>query len=649
MSLVQPSWLLLLIILPMILLAAVLSQRASSKAWQQMVAARLRKQLVREGSNTRRWLSLILGLLACALLIVVVARPYGGATSISEQIRSRNIIIAIDTSRSMLVEDVAPNRLSAAKAMALELIQTFRNDRIGVIAFSGAAVSMAPLTIDHTAVHETISQLDTMVIPSGGSDLAAAVELALETFKKSDRRSNALVIISDGEDHSEKIQFAGSEIRDAGIAVCTIGVGSTDGGIIPDRLTRDGKFRDIKGNTVFSKLNPNALEQLANAGGGSYVPASSGADQTIRQALASLQKTHESGRVIEIPNETYQWYLCPAIILLLLSGLFRSHLLAGRVPRLSTGASLLLFSLFSAHSLEAAKITEHALQAYQEKNYPAAMELFAEAMAGARGNEQHVLAFSQGSTAYHLKRWDVASRYFSRALLSADEKLQEQSHYNLGNTLFQYGWTTLDPPAADTGENPFLEPMRKLYSQRGKPPEEPSGQAQLTEADIRRIKTNWQDAISHYQASLLLNAENSKAGDNLREVEELLKELEQAQQQARQEAEQEQQNQSEQQQEGEGDSQDQQKDKGDQPKEDKGQQGEQDQQQDTSNDSSGQEDGQHPQNQDDIGDDELQQPDQHPEESEEEFAARILREQSDAEVRPVRRRLMQLRRPEKDW
>ena len=196
---------------------------------------------------------------------------------------------------------------------------------------------------------------------------------------------------------------------------------------------------------------------------------------------------------------------------------------------------------------------------------------------------------------------------------------------------------------------PFLEPMRKLYSQRGKPPEDPSGQAQLSEADIRRIKTNWQDAISHYQASLLLNADNSKAGDNLKEVDRLLKELEQAQQQAKQEAEQEQQQQSEQEQEGEGDSRDQQQDEGDQPKDDKGQQGEQDQQQDAGADNSGQQEGEHPQNQDDVGDEELQQPDQHPEESEEEFAARILREQSDAEVRPVRRRLMQLRRPEKDW
>ena len=110
-----------------------------------------------------------------------------------------------------------------------------------------------------------------------------------------------------------------SEVRDAGTAVCTIGVGSAEGGMIPDLRTLDGKFRDIKGDTVYSKLNSSALEQLANAGAGSYVAASSGADHTIRRALASLERTQESGRVIDIPNETYQWFLCPAIVLLILS------------------------------------------------------------------------------------------------------------------------------------------------------------------------------------------------------------------------------------------------------------------------------------------------------------------------------------------
>ena len=663
MSFVHPSWLLLLLILPMILLGAILTTRASNKAWQQLVATRLRKQLVKEGSTTRRWIALIMGLLGCALLIIVLARPYGGETSTTEQIRSRNILIAIDTSRSMLVEDVAPNRISHAKAMALELVQTFPNDRIGVIAFSGAAVSMAPLTIDHTAVHETISQLDTNVIPSGGSDLAAAVELAIETFEKSDKKSNALIIISDGEDHSEKIQFAGSEIRDAGTAVCTIGVGSAEGGMIPDLRNLDGKFRDIKGDTVYSKLNSGALEQLANAGAGSYVAASSGADHTIRRALASLERTQESGRIIDIPNETYQWFLCPAIVLLILSVLIRSNLFTAKLPTLTTASALLTLMLTASPHLQAASTMERAADAYQMHDYHGAIELFSEALAEAQAESdtrhQHIIEFSQGSAAYRLSRWDVASRYFSRALLSDDDKLQEKAHYNLGNTLVQWGWTTLDlPPSSGTG-NIFLESMRQLYAdpaeQQTQAPAVQAAQApKLTAADVAKIKTNWQDAISHYQASLMVNADNTEAQDNLREVEKMLEQLKQAQEQAKQEAEQKKEDQNKKEQGDQGDQENKQDGEGDGDKKDSDQEGEKDDKNKADGDDSDQQDNQadnqnNPQsgNPEDSGEEQAAEP--NPEETKEEFAARILKEQSDAEVRPVRRRLMQLRRPEKDW
>lgn len=666
MSFVQPSWLLLLIILPMILLGAILAQRAGNKAWQQLVADRLRTQLVKEGSTTRRWTAFVIGLLGCGLLIAVLARPYDGETSITEQTSSRNILIAIDTSRSMLVQDVAPDRFQQAKATALELIQTFPNDRIGVIAFSGAAVSMAPLTIDHTAVHETISQLDTKVIPSGGSDLAAAVELALKTLKKTDKQSaqragnqsNALIIISDGEDHSEKIKFAGSEIRDAGIAVCTIGVGTSDGGIIPDLRMLDGKFRDTKGNTVFSKLNSSALEQLASAGAGSYVPASSGADMTISRALASLERNEEEGSIVSIPNETYQWLLCPAIVLLILSILIKSNLFARKISTVVTSTAVISMLLTGHEQIQAA-VMDQAVEAYQKHDYLQAMELYSEALADAEQDQQHIIEFSQGSSAYRLSRWDVASRYFSRALLSPDENLQEQSHYNLGNTLFQWGWTTLNPPDADSTKNAFLEAMRQLYSDQTKQASQ-QGQGdqtpQLTASDLQKIKTNWQDAISHYQASLQLNPDNTKAEDNMREVEKTLEQLKEAEEQAKQEAEQKKQ---EQQEQGEGDQEDQQNQQdgeGDQDDKDSDQNGEQDgedEQNKEGGDPSDQEDqnGEQSQNQDnnESGETDQQQAEQQPEENKEEFAARILREQSDAEVRPVRRRLLRLRRPEKDW
>lgn len=647
MSFLHPGWLTLLLLLPLILLGAILTHRGRSKAWLCMVAPRLRQQLVVESPMTRRWIALALTLLGCALTIMVIARPYHGETTVTEQIRSRNILIAIDTSRSMLVQDVSPDRLGSAKIMALELISAFPDDRIGVMAFSGAPVVMAPLTIDHTAVRESIKQLDTHVVPSGGSDLTLAVQLAIETFKKTGLKSNALIVISDGEDHSEKIQLAGSEIRDAGIAVCSIGVGQPGGGMIPDPRNADGKFRDIHGNPVHSRLNPEALEQLARAGGGTYLAASSGADNAIRQALAYLQSDQQSGRVTSIPLESYHWFLLPAIVLFILSLVLRSSLLGPGINRPVAAASLALLVLIMHQPLQAGTVLDQAWDAYQQQDYETAHQLFGEAMQDASGEDRHAIQFSQGSSAYKLKQWDIASRYFSRSLLSNNATLKEESHYNLGNALFQSGWVIMNPVQPAEGENPFLGPMRKLFNPQN--PQQPGAdKASLSKADLRRVTTYWQDALSHYREALHINPDNKHAGHNRREVEKLLQQLRDAEQQARQEAEQQQQDPKQDQQDQDGKQQDK-GDEGDQSKQDPEKEGDPDKNgKPDDRDPDGQQQGdpgQHP----DEEDQENQPMERGADESEEAFAARILKEQSDAETRPVKRRFLRLRRPEKDW
>ena len=330
MSFLHSGLLFLLTILPFILLGGILAYRRKNKTWQKMVAPRLRHQLVQTSSHTRRWVALAFGLVGCALLIVALARPYIGESTTTEQISTRNILIAIDTSRSMLVKDGAPDRMATAKAMAIEVLEAFPNDRVGIIAFSGTPLMMVPLTVDHTAVHETIGQLDTQVIPSGGSDLSATVDIAIKTFKKTgQKKSNALIIISDGEDHSQKIEQSADDIRKSRTVVCTIGVGNIKGGIIPDANYRDGKFRDSRGQTVYSKMNPAALQALAKAGRGAYSPASSGVTTAISSALDSLKRDEQAGRTTTVPNEYFHWFLIPAIIFLALSVVLHSEFLAG--------------------------------------------------------------------------------------------------------------------------------------------------------------------------------------------------------------------------------------------------------------------------------------------------------------------------------
>lgn len=700
----------LLLILPFILLGAILAHRGRNRAWQRMVAPRLQSQLVQKTSTTRRWVSLGFGLLAAAFLILCIARPYIGETTTVEQISSRNILIAIDTSRSMQVRDASPDRMASAQAMALELLEAFPDDRVGVIAFSGVPLLMAPLTIDHAAVHETIAQLDTQVIPTGGSDLNAAVQLALQTFKKTGQQNNALIIISDGESHSESISLAADDIRKSGNTVCAISIGTKEGGIIPDYRQRDRKFRDIYGQTVLSKMTSEALDTLARAGRGAYTEASTGASATVTATLASLQRNQQQGNRRVIPFERFQWVLLPAILLMSLCLLIRSQLFSrkkasgtgGFVPRQTTRSpppvratteipskkspskptrktipvpliACGLLGLLSPPAAEAASMTERAEQAYDQKKYERAYTLFSGILENASEKESYGLYFAQGASAYRLQQWDRASQAFSSSLLSNALPLQESSHYNLGKTLFRSGLSIRFPEQAN--ESVFSKIFSRLTANH-----DPSGNAKaLSDDDYDKMVTSWQDSIDHYQAAINLNPHNQAAIANQTHVKNLLKQLkknraqednsqtdapDQKPQQNAQENSDKNQPQNKEPKENSEDSADNdQKKTADNNQEDNQKPSEQGDPDDPNNkegddrgegednnDTSDNSDNQANETKENqVEPDKSKARDRKSGESEESYAARILKENSDAETRPVKRQFLRLRRPTKDW
>lgn len=648
MSLAHPGWLMLALILPFILLGAILAHRGRSKAWQRMIAPRLRKQLVSQASQTRRWLSLTFGLLGAAMIIIVIARPYVGETTTTEQIKTRNILIAIDTSRSMLVKDGSPDRVATAQATALELLETFPNDRIGIIAFSGAPVLMVPLTIDHAAVHETVSQLDTTIIPTGGSDLNAAVQLALNTFEKTGQKTNALILISDGENHSQETEITADAIRKSGTTVCSISVGSEAGGIIPDYRQPDGKFRDIRNQTVLSRMIPDALDTLSRAGRGVYLQASSGVNHTVKTTLESVKRHQQDGQKRTIPNEKYTWFLLPATVFLTLSILFRSQLFT-TPPKITTAATLLILLTSLDAPLHAAPL-DQAKAAYDKKNYSSALTLFEVALNQTSGSARHGIEFAMGSSAYRLKQWNKATSYFSSALLTSNQKLQENAHYNLAQSLFRSGLNTLSPDLAD--ELVFQTIATKLTSQNPTQPTE-----KIDPDQLKKITTSWQDAMDHYQAAIALNTDNAPAASNFKNVQRLLELLKQSQQKE-QDLEKNQDDQGHRPETDPNNDPDQQQDRA--PK-DKGSGDDPDKQKDDQGNGNKDDPNQTPKDGDPSGNNDNQsdkqpdQPNNQPEmnrkdgETEEAYAARILKENSDAETRPVQRQIRQLRRPAKDW
>lgn len=178
MSFAQPGWLAMLILIPLLGIGALMASRMRKLQWDAFVAPRLRGALLKRGGSLPRWLALSFLLLACSALIISLARPQGDAGVRTEKTMGRNVLIALDLSRSMRVTDVKPDRLAQAKVVIYELLEAFPNDRIGLIGFAGNSYLYAPLTIDHTAVRETVEQIDENWAPLGGSDLASAIHLA---------------------------------------------------------------------------------------------------------------------------------------------------------------------------------------------------------------------------------------------------------------------------------------------------------------------------------------------------------------------------------------------------------------------------------------------------------------------------------------
>lgn len=233
MSFLAPKFLYYLFALPVL---------AGLKAWADwraravqtaFAAPRLREVLVSGVSAGRSWGIFVLQLLALACFIVALARPWWDEDKVVQQESGRNVIIAIDSSRSMLANDVVPDRLTRAKLAAQDLMLSLKEDRVGLIAFAGNSYLQAPLTTDHDAVVEAIQSLDFTSVPRGGSEIGRALKLAIDTFDKSPAKNHGLILFSDGGEPDSEIAAYAQQAAKKNILVLTVGVGTEGGGLDP--------------------------------------------------------------------------------------------------------------------------------------------------------------------------------------------------------------------------------------------------------------------------------------------------------------------------------------------------------------------------------------------------------------------------------
>ena len=309
-----PHLLWLLLVIPPALAAFLWwGEGVKQKLLVQFVEARLLESLTVGLSPTRRKWRYALLIMAAALLIIAIVRPQNGYDKEEVRQTGLDIVVAVDTSKSMLATDIAPNRLARAKLAALELMQTAKADRLGLVAFAGDAFLSCPLTIDDTAFQQSVQALDVNSIPQGGTALAAALDEAMTAFKEKDH-FKVLVLLTDGEDNDEGALAAAKKAAEAGLKIFTIGIGSKEGDLLNPDLVRDEQ-----GNAVKSHLNEALLQEIAGAAGGFYLPlrGAETINSLYERGLEPLPKSSGHEKLVRRYHEQFQWPLAAAVLLLI--------------------------------------------------------------------------------------------------------------------------------------------------------------------------------------------------------------------------------------------------------------------------------------------------------------------------------------------
>jgi len=578
MSFGAPEWLWALLLVPVLIALFVQSEHRGLKRLQLFVSARLLPQLAATVNRRRRIIRFGLLLLGLALAIVSLAQPRWGYTFEDVKRKGLDLLVAVDTSRSMLSNDVQPSRLERVKLAIQDLIDELQGDRVGLIAFAGRAFLQAPLTIDYDAVIEAVNDLDTKTIPEGGTNISSAITLATQSFGKSAMGNRAMIIFTDGEDLNGEAVKTAKTAADAGVRIFTIGVGTPQGSLIP--VTGDNGdtsfVKDSAGQVVKSKLDDKRLREVAEATGGFYVHLENGPrtmQQVQSEGLAKMQAAEMDVRLSRRPIERYEWPLGAALIALALSILIperkraraRAHVPAparsaggniARGPVKAAGAIALLMLLCSS-----VFATAPGISSYQQGKFEDAYKEFQDTLKShPQSRAADELQFDSGTAAYKLKDYNKALESFSQALLTPDTGLQTKGHYNLGNTLYQRG--------------------------------------EMEKSDDKKL-SDWTNALDHYEQTLKLDPQNKEAKDNYeyvkRKIDELKNKKEQQQQpspsptppqknkqnkQDKQQKQQNQQNQDQQQQQKDQQQKDQQQQQQQQQKDQKDQQQQQQQKQD---------------------------------------------------------------------
>ncbi|MDC6365284.1 MULTISPECIES: VWA domain-containing protein [Flavobacteriaceae] len=313
----------LLAIIPVMVLAFFFFQIWKKRTQRQFADSRLLRRLAPNRSSFKSALKLFFLLAGLAFLILGLVNPKIGTKLETVKREGVDIVFAIDVSKSMLAEDIAPNRLEKSKRLVSEIINQLASDRIGIIAYAGQAYPQLPITTDYGAAKMFLQSMNTNMLSSQGTAIDAAIELASTYYDDAEQTNRILFIVSDGEDHSEGSTVKAIDLAvQNGIRIYTIGVGKTKGAPIP--IKRNGVVESLKkdneGEVVITKLNEAILSEIANEGNGAYIDGSN-TEKTveyIKEQLDQMDKKEFEAKQFAEYKDQFQWFLGAAFLFLFL-------------------------------------------------------------------------------------------------------------------------------------------------------------------------------------------------------------------------------------------------------------------------------------------------------------------------------------------
>jgi Ca-activated chloride channel family protein len=429
------EFLLVLAAVPFLLLFYFLLIKWKKNAIKKIGDPSLVKQLIQGFSSKLfavKFILILIGFVLCAFAVADVVKPDG-----SQKINRKGIdvMIALDVSKSMLAEDIKPNRLERAKQVISKLIDKLPDDKIGIVVFAGRAYLQMPLTSDHSAAKMYLSTASTDIVPTQGTVISQALKMSYAAFNTKEKKYRSIILISDGEDHDEDAIKVTKQLTDEGVMVNTIGIGSPQGAPIMDPETHDYK-KDEEGNTVVTKLNEEELKTIAQNGNGLYQLLSS-ADETadnLHQKLMSIGQTSLTDSSMAIYKYYFWYFLLGALILLLIES-FLPEKTKTNIPKMAFSLIFLIFISNISFSQSIKKEIIKGNDAYKRKQYNEAAGAYEKALK--KSPENTTAFYNLGNALYKTNKPDAALKAYDNTVQTATTNTLRQNAYYNGGVVLQ--------------------------------------------------------------------------------------------------------------------------------------------------------------------------------------------------------------------